>query len=106
MLSGQFAQQKFYNSSLLTRVLSHVSFIKIEIQVCYVNVYNSLSLFQSNITLRKCDCMVGRNIFKNVKSRVHHNVAKMSYTLVFSRALHIAIFFTIVGSSLKENLLS
>ena len=50
--------------------------------------------------------MVGRNIFKNVKSRVHHNVVKMSYTLVFSRALHVAIFFAIVGSSLKENLLS
>ena len=30
------------------------SFIKIEIQVCYVNVYNSLYLFQSsNITLQK-----------------------------------------------------
>ena len=88
----------------MTRVLSHVSFIKIEIQVCYVNVYNSLSLSQSNITLRKYHCMVGRNIFKNVKSRFHHNVVKMSYTLVFSRALHvhIAIFFTIVGSSLKE----
>ena len=40
--------------------------------------------------------------FKNVQSRVHHNVVKMSYTLVFSRALHIAIFFTIVVSSLKE----
>ena len=46
--------------------------------------------------------MVGRNIFKNVKSRIHHNVVKLSYTLVFSRALHIAIFFTIVGSKLKE----
>ena len=102
MLLGQFAQQKFYNSSLLTRVLSHGSFIKIEIQVCYVNVYNSLSLSQSNITLRKYHSMVGRNIFKNVKSLVHHNVVKMSYTLVFSRALHIAIFFTIVVSSLKE----
>lgn len=83
----------------MTRVLSHVAFRKIEIQVCYVNVYNTLSLSQSNITLPKYHCMVGRNI---VKSRVH-NVVKMSYTLVFSRALHIAIFFTIVGSSLKEN---
>ena len=89
----------YFYSSLLTRVLSHVAFIKIEIQVCYVNVYNTLSLSQSNITLRKYHCMVGRNI---VKSRVHHNVVKMSYTLVFSRALHIAIFFTIVVSSLKE----
>ena len=39
--------------------------IKIEIQVCYVNVYNILSLFQSsNITLRKYHLWLEKMFFK------------------------------------------
>ena len=52
--------------------------------------------------IRKYHCMAGRNFKKNVKSHVDHNVVKMSYTLVSSRAQHIAIFFSVVGSSLKD----
>ena len=46
--------------------------------------------------------MVGKNVFQNVKSHIDRNILKMSYALVFSRALYIATFFSFVGSSLGE----
>ena len=43
-----------------------------------------------------------KKCFQNVKSHIDHNLVKMSYTLVFSRALYIAAFFSVVGFSLGE----
>ena len=48
--------------------------------------------------------MVGKNVFQNVKSHIDHDMVKMSYALVFSRALYIATFFSLLVPVWGKNL--